>query len=618
MYMKKLLLASIHIKDSPQAMPLAAALLKAKLDSIPEISDRLIISIMDFYIGSSAETVTEQILEESPDYIGFSAYLWNRHLTEDVCRIIKQKSPGIILFAGGAEATALPHGLLMSAPFNFVVKGEGELVLAGTMKRLLDGEPYTDADGVFTRDGSAASSEDQCPVMDLDSLPSPFLTGVLDVKKYSGVLWELSRGCPFKCSFCFESRGVAGVRQFSLDRIRQELELFESEKVNQVFVLDPTFNRDVKRAKKILRMIQKTAPLMHFTFEVRTEFLDAEMAELFASVNCSLQLGLQSVIPEVLSKVNRSIDPDKYAEKISLLNSAGVVFGLDLIYGLPGDTLEGFKHSLDYALIMQPNHLDIFPLSVLPGTELYDNAAALGLNFLSEAPYTLVSSPGFTGEDMSEAGGLKNACDILYNRGGAAGWLFMVYETLGVGPSELVSEFVKFIPPDELTRELITALQLAFVQGQFKKHNKSHLYPVIEDIIRIHGAMNRSLYAGPYTGELNTAFTANPVFKLSPGTVAISLNYDFNDLMFVGELDLEEFSAEYSPQKNYVIIYNCSGEVKPLIVNRDIAGLLKALSGGQNLESILEKKTSRIKKEAFEFIEYGLSETIIYIDAFKD
>ncbi len=611
--MKKLILASIHIKDSPQAMPLAAGLLKAKLDSIPGISAKLNTSVMDFYIGITAQTLSEKILEESPDYIGFSAYLWNRSLAEEACRIIKQASPGTILFAGGAEATALPHDLLLGAPFDFAVKGEGELVLAEVMKRLLSGEPYNDLDGVHTANGTSVSVKEQCPVMDLDTLPSPFLTGVLDVKKYSGVLWELSRGCPFRCSFCFESRGVAGVRQFPLERLQKELELFESEKVNQVFVLDPTFNRDVKRAKKILRLIQKTAPLIHFTFEVRTEFIDAEMAELFASINCSLQAGLQSAIPGVLSHVNRNIDPGKYSEKISLLNSAGVVFGLDLIYGLPGDTIEGFKHSLNYALMLQPNHLDIFPLSVLPGTALYDNAESFELNFIREAPYTLISSPGFSEEDMITACNLKNACEIFYNRGGAAGWMFMITETLDTAPAELLGGFIKFIPPCELSGGKITGLQLAFVKGLFRRHNKEHLFPVIEDIITIHGAMNSSLYAGPCSCEAGATFSSNSILELSPGTVFIKLNFNFNDLMTVGELDLEEFLSEYPPRKTYVIIYNCGGEVKPLIVDKKITELLKGFKGNTELMDVIKTKSLSWQDEAREFIQYAVSETILYI-----
>ena len=64
---------------------------------------------------------------------------------------------------------------------------------------------------------------------------------------------------------------MAGVRQYSLERIQKELEFFERKKVKKIFVLDLTFNFDMKRAKKILHMILKTASLIHFTFEIRTD-----------------------------------------------------------------------------------------------------------------------------------------------------------------------------------------------------------------------------------------------------------------------------------------------------------------------------------------------------------
>jgi radical SAM superfamily enzyme YgiQ (UPF0313 family) len=612
----KLVIISIHIKNSPQAMPLAAALLKSQLDSLPEIKNKLSVSFMDFYMESSAEIIAESICGESPDIIGFSTYLWNRHLTEEICLIIKKRFPDITLFAGGAEATALPQNLLNSAPFDFVIKGEGELALTEVMKKFPENRSYKNIAGVYVKDSNGDAETNQWPVMNLDALPSPFLAGELDPEKYSGVLWELSRGCPFKCSFCFESRGVAGVRQFSLERIKKELELFELKKVNQVFVLDPTFNRDANRAKKILRMIQNIAPMMHFTFEVRTEFIDSEMAELFSMINCSLQIGLQSAIPEVLSKVNRKIDPDKYAEKISLLNSAGVIFGLDLIYGLPGDTLDGFKHSLDYALRLQPNHLDIFPLSVLPGTALYEDAEFFKLNYLKNAPYTLISSPGFSESDMSAAESLKNACTVFYNRGGAAGWMFMVLETLDINPSEFLEDFSAFIIRkkinSELSGEAITDIQLTFVKEQFSGNNLEKLFPVMADLIRFHGAVNCSLYAGPYSGMVNTPFNGKSVFKLSHGTRILELNYKFDELMTVGEFTLEEFLSHYRPEKTDVIVYNSGGEVKPLIVDKKISKLLQSFTGKNSLNESLMKNSSITKNEVYEFVEYALAETIIY------
>ncbi len=217
--MKKtsLILVSIHIKDSPQAVPLAAASLKAQLDSVPSISQRLGVSFKDYTVDHSADFITEDLCKNIPDMIGFSTYLWNRQLVVDACRSIKGKFPDVKIFAGGAEATALPLLLLDCAPFDFVIKGEGEIVLTEVMNRVLKGETLEDIPGVFVKGAKLKTGKDQQPVMDLDSLPSPYLTGTLDPRGYSGLLWELSRGCPFKCGFCFESRGLAGVRQISLD-----------------------------------------------------------------------------------------------------------------------------------------------------------------------------------------------------------------------------------------------------------------------------------------------------------------------------------------------------------------------------------------------------------------
>ncbi len=613
----KLILISIHIKNSPQAMPLAAALLKAQLDSVPEIINKTYVTYLDFYLGTDAQIISDQICLASPELVGFSIYLWNRDLILEVSSLIKNRLPGTVIFAGGAEATALPEKLLENGPFDFVVKGEGELALTEVMKKILKKEPYHNLDAVFVKNQINDPDKNQCPVMNLDEIPSPFLSGIIDLKNYSGVLWELSRGCPFKCSFCFESRGVAGVRQYSLDRIQKELELFESEKVNQIFVLDPTFNRDVKRAKKILRMILKTAPLIHFTFEVRTEFLVAEMAELFAMINCSLQIGLQSAIPDVLSNVNRNIDPDKYADKIALLNETGVIFGLDLIYGLPGDTLEGFKHSLNYALTLQPNHLDIFPLAVLPGTELFDKAEIFNLQYLHDAPYTLISSPGFSVSDMASAESLKNSCNIFYNHGGAAGWMFMIAETLDSEPADLLNNYALYLSAEKLPAENskadITLSQLSFVEELFSRKGKKNLFPVMKDIIVIHGALNSSLYKGPYAGEANLSFNDNTCLRISPSTEFISLKYNFDELMSVGEFTLEEFSSRFRPESTSLIVYNNSGEVKPLIVEKYLIKFISGFTGNITLKEILKNNPRIGKDEISEFLDYCLRATILYI-----
>jgi acetyl-CoA carboxylase biotin carboxylase subunit len=86
-----------------------------------------------------------------------------------------------------------------------------------------------------------------------------------------------------------------------------------------------------------------------------------------------------------------------------MLNKEDLSFGLDLIYGLPGDSLAGYRKSLDFALSLYPNNLDLFRLSVLPGTALRDRAEELGLKYQSEAPYEVISTPEFSAADLAAA-----------------------------------------------------------------------------------------------------------------------------------------------------------------------------------------------------------------------
>lgn len=579
----KIELISIHIERSPKAMPLAAAMLKAKLDSLNGYENRIRTSICDYYMDDDAGYIAASVLAKKPDLIGFSVYLWNRDLSLQVASIIKKKSPEIIICFGGAESVAMPEMFLNTGVFDFAVTGEGELAFAEAVYGILNDDPMPEG-RMFS-----------IPVNDLNDLPSPFLSGTVDLSKYEGVLWELSRGCPFKCDFCFESRGLSGVRRFSLDRIEAELRLFEEKKVTQVFVLDPTFNQDRERAKKILRMIQKIAPSIHFTFEVRTEFIDDEMAELFASVNCGLQIGLQSADSTVLKCVNRSIDPVKFMEKINILNRKNAIFGLDLIYGLPCDTLVGFRKSIDFAVSLQPNNLDIFPLAVLPGTVLYNKADGLGLDFMRNAPYTVRSTPQFPAEDMEKAQLLSESCNVFYNRGRAVGWLFMVLETLDMRPSEFFEKFAEM----EVCGDICKA-QCYFVKDLFEKRGRKELSTAMTDIIRYNDCLNRSLESG-FCGKIDGKVSLHKVYRLSPSVNFLTLSYDHDELLMIGEITLIDFVKHFKPCRTEVITYNDNGNSVSMPLDTVWIKLLRSFDGKRTLDHII-KSANINRSEAVEFI----------------
>ncbi len=119
----------------------------------------------------------------------------------------------------------------------------------------------------------------------------------------------------------------------------------------------------------------------------------------------------------------------------------------------------------------------------------------------------------------------------------------------------------------------------------------------MEDIIAIHGALNSSLYAGPLITAGSGKFNDETVFALSPGTISLSLKYDFNELMTIGELTFEEFLDHYHRKKTYLVVYNCGGAVKTMIIDHTLSRLLRSFTGIETLQAGLRKGKYKIPKE---------------------
>ncbi len=461
----KVILATIHLEESTRAVPLAAACLKA--------ASRHEIELRDYTLENGAEEIARELLaDEGAGCIGFPVYLWNRSLVLETIKLLREARPELPVIAGGPEVTAAADSFLRESGITAAMVGEGEIITDTLLDALEEGAPVPSIPGIVTEGNFSM------PVFchDINALPSPILTGALDMSRNRGLLWELSRGCPFACEFCFESKGSGKVRSFSLERVRAELEMIRDAGIQQVFVLDPTFNVNKKRVLTILEWIAELTPHTYYYFEVRTEFLDEETAHAFASVPCTLQIGLQSASSEVLKNINRRFDPDEFRYKTGLLGEAGVSFGVDLIYGLPGDSLKGFRSSIDYALSLEPNHLDLFPLAVLPGTALYDRREELDMDADPSDPYIVRSTPGFSADDMKKAAVLSSNCDILYNRNRGISWLSRVSYDLDQTPVQLLDQMDSSVREDDFNL-------LSFLRQAYKGRGREDLFPVIEDML---------------------------------------------------------------------------------------------------------------------------------------
>jgi radical SAM superfamily enzyme YgiQ (UPF0313 family) len=477
-------LVACSIEDSPLAYPLGALCIMAALRQNTTIAAQTQIQLTQYLADTHApRAAAEEIASLEPDLVGVSVYLYNRVWFDEFITMLAIRLPKTRIFAGGAEVTANGATMLRNE-LSFLVIGEGEETLVRSIGQILAKEPVQ-GPGVISKEHPLRTLPTP---PDLSKLPSPLLTGIADPSRYRGVLWEMTRGCPFHCSFCFESRGERTVRMYPFDRIEKELEVLARHAVEHVFVLDPTFNMDRERTIAILTLLRDKAPAsMEFTFEVRAELIDETVAGLFSEVYCSLQIGLQSSDPKILSTVNRHFDPVLFKKKMDLLNSLGVVFGLDLIIGLPGDSLAKFEKSLAFAIAQKPSNLDIFPLALLPGTLLAEQADSYGLVYDHFSPYLIMESPTLSKDDLAKTMQLKEACDRFYTQGNAAMWFQSACDGVKMGSVEFLYAFHAFLAQHDPKGEAdIFELQDRFVREIYHTRAKEALLPAILSYMELH------------------------------------------------------------------------------------------------------------------------------------
>lgn len=622
----RIALVSIHPAHSAQSVPLAAAFLAAALKNSPSLSGLISVTLIDLCTDQTklecSAAISAAISAARPDMIGFSVYAWNRALATATAHQLKKNSPETILFCGGPEATADQQRLLGQAPWDFLVHGEGEVPLIEVVRKIVIGESWAKTPGTAVLAQGGLKSFSAPASIDLESLPSPLLAGEIDPVKYPGMLWQIARGCSFGCDFCFDGGGSRTVRRFPLERIKAELHWFTKNGVGQVFVLDSTFNSDRERAVTILKLIRKIAPQIHFHFEVRSEFLDREQSALFAAITCSLQIGLQSADPFVLKQSGRSFNRADFTAKVALLNNSGAVFGFDLIYGLPGDTLAGFKNSLDFALGLYPNHLDIFPLALLPGTVLAQRSTELELCHNPEPPYLLTDSPTFPANDLAAARRLAIACDVFYSRGKAVSWFMSVLHLLRIKPGSFLGSFYAYMETSgvlpescaELSDGKIFELQCGFVTQLLTDKKLARFLPITLDMMVYNYHYAAALLATqPSLPDKKRLARVNPAtFRpvLADSARLATFNYEILEILESGIADLHELAVSFSPSGSNAVVYPKNGEILTESLAEPYFRLLENLDGDKTFAGIAEELDIP-PEDTVAFLKFALLEGLI-------
>jgi radical SAM superfamily enzyme YgiQ (UPF0313 family) len=313
----------------------------------------------------------ERILAFRPAIVGFSIYVWSAECLVAVAREIKRRRPECLVIFGGPSARSALFDLdYYSDPNTYLdalVEGDGEVVFRDICRL-----PEPTRAGLRSVRGVTLPAGKQwvrtpaaLNLAEPDQMPSPFQLGLMP--KGAVAYLETFRGCPLSCRFCEwgVDRGKGAV--FSYEHLVRELQAFQKLAAPAVFLLDAGLNLNIRGFRNLRRANEETGALKNVLFwaEIYPSAVREEHLEFLREVGpVYLGVGLQSQDPKVLRLHQRHVESPKFEQAVRQLAEVTEI-ELQIIFGLPGDTPDGFRRTLDYALSL-PAAVRAYHCLVLP------------------------------------------------------------------------------------------------------------------------------------------------------------------------------------------------------------------------------------------------------------
>ncbi len=393
--------ASIYLADlrhnfggvlSTDCMPLSVGYLKAVMDQqLPEIQSSLY---------AYPNRLGEAMRAQPPDVLMVGNYVWNEGLGRHYLRLAKQLNPGCLTVMGGPNIPNEPDrqiSFLSNRPeIDVYILGEADFLATEVVREFLAAGCSVRAFGereipssIYRRpDGSIVRKETWERKRNVNDIPSPWLTGIMD-EFFDGKLApmiETNRGCPFTCSFCVQgTKFYTKVNYFETDRLKEEIDYIgtriheRSPSMGTLRIADANYGmyeRDVELSEHIGRAQQR--------FQWPT-FIDAttgknrpeRIIKSLEQVNGALVLyqAVQSLDENVLRNVKRSnIKLSAYEQINMYIRGRGLRSNSDLILGLPGESLDSHLAALRSILDTDINQMHCFQAMMLKGSEMEELA----------------------------------------------------------------------------------------------------------------------------------------------------------------------------------------------------------------------------------------------------
>jgi len=349
------------------------------------------VKVIDFIVTRyTPEKLQRELKEFQPDLLGATSVTMNFPLAADIVQTAKKIDPSIITMMGGPHVSFDVIRTLQTYPeIDFLVVGEGERTIKELVDHFKSSEPRQNIKGIaFRRNGEIVQTEPRELIQDLNTLPMP-ARHLIPMSRYQALGFPVTmitgRGCPYSCIFCLGRKMVGSkARSRKASLVVDEMEQILSYGFSRINIADDLFTSDKKKVHEVCEEIQKRKLSFSWTAFSRVNTVDKETLQLMRESGCDcISFGIESGNPAVLKRVKKGITLDQARKAVSLCKEVGILPHASFMVGLPGETPETLKDTMEFSKSLDMIFGFHF-LAPFPGTTVREQIDQYDLEILTD------------------------------------------------------------------------------------------------------------------------------------------------------------------------------------------------------------------------------------------
>ena len=351
------------------------------------------------------------IRKHKPRVVGLSVLTSQVLAAHVIARIAKEEVPDCTVVAGGVHAEAMPERMLQNSAIDLIIRGDGE---DATVEIVEGWEPKDIAGASYRLNGRVIHNDARTVQMDLDAYPMPayhmvdfdkYYPGATTYRQLPAINLLMTRGCPGKCTFCNSAKTTLRSRS-PASMVAQIKHLYHEYGIRQFQFYDDTFTVLKKTVLEFCALLEAERLDVSWIGFIRGDCFSDKVAAAMKAAGChQVLVGVETGSEQIAKRIGKAIDYERYRKAVDIAHRHGMEVRASFIIGSLDETWDTMNDSLNMALEIDFDFVQLFISTPYPGTAMYKEAAERGwLTAASWDDYgqarVLVEQPQISADDI--------------------------------------------------------------------------------------------------------------------------------------------------------------------------------------------------------------------------